>query len=327
MDLTVVIPTHNRSSALDLTLVKLSEQIFSGTWELIVVNNNSTDDTEQVVSEWQHKFPVELKLIRETKPGAAAARNAGAAMAVGEYLVFLDNDIHVAPDFLSRHLNSLEKYRGSWIFGSTVNSSEFESTPFALYRRSLGLERPNQNSDTDLGGLSAANLSLPRADFNRLGGFDTNFFVASGEDRDLGMRAVSDGIRLVFDPLIIGIHQDWAGSTIRDFCLRQRMYAQTEPYFWRKYGDRAPRLELVNANLPANLRHDGLRSFIRKKIKQAIGSDLGQWFIIGCCEVTEQVFPIKRITWPLYRMAIAGALNRGFREGLERLGGVKSIGI
>ena len=132
VSISVVIPTHNRSDALAETLRALARQDFHGAWEAVVVNNRCTDDTDEVVGRQQ--FPVPLTLVHQDVPGPAAARNAGAEAARGRYLVFIDNDILVEPDFLRRHLAALEANPGCWVGGQVVNLPEQEATPFGRFR-------------------------------------------------------------------------------------------------------------------------------------------------------------------------------------------------
>src|SRR5215510_5142195 len=105
MKISVVIPTHNRSHSLAETLLNLSKQQFTESWELIVLNNRSTDDTDEVVR--RQRFPAPPRLVHEAKPGVAAARNAGMAGARGQYIILVDDDILVEPDFLRRHYDLL----------------------------------------------------------------------------------------------------------------------------------------------------------------------------------------------------------------------------
>ena len=135
MKISVIVPTHNRSEALNRTLSHLAKQNFDQPWEVIVVNNRSTDDTDAVVQ--NQKFPVPLRLVHEDTPGAAAARNAGVEVASGEYLLFIDNDILVEADFIQRHFKALMKYPGCWIVGHIVALPEHEATPFGEYRKGL----------------------------------------------------------------------------------------------------------------------------------------------------------------------------------------------
>ncbi|HEY8558967.1 MAG TPA: glycosyltransferase [Pyrinomonadaceae bacterium] len=314
--ISVVIPTHNRADALELTLAHLSGQDFSGKWEAIVVNNNCTDNTDEVVKSFKEKFPVPLHLIHESVPGPAAARNAGARKAEGEVIVFIDNDILVRGDFIERHYNRIQENPGCWFVGQVINLPEQESTVFGRYRKHLFPEVPADNGLKKIEGITGQTTSMRREDFDKLGGFDENFHVASGEDHELALRAQESGTIIYFDPGIIVLHNDWAGSSIRDFCRRQRLYTQTEPFFWKKYGEKTPRIEMVRKNLPPALKRDGVKLFLWKKTKGVLASDAGQSSIIKLCELSEKMLPAPKILWKLYRLAIAGAIYKGFQEGL-----------
>src|SRR5262252_3968213 len=122
VELSVVIPTHNRSDALAKTLLNLAKQQFTESWEVIVVNNRSTDDTDEVVS--RQRFPAPLRLLHQEKPGAAPARNTGIAAARGPYIIMSDNDILTEPDFLRLHHDLLLSNPGCWITGRVVNLPE-----------------------------------------------------------------------------------------------------------------------------------------------------------------------------------------------------------
>jgi GT2 family glycosyltransferase len=165
--------------------------------------------------------------------------------------------------------------------------------------------------------ITGANASLSRASFLGLGGFDENFHVASGEDRELAMRALKQGIRIYFNPQIAVGHNDWAGTSIRDYCRRQRTYTQTEPFFWKKYGDEMPRMQLVRENTPPNLGRDGIRLYCWKHTKKFLGSNWGQRILIGTSEWLEKRFPKKFLLWKFYKLAIAGSIYRGFNDGLK----------
>jgi len=332
MKLSVVIPTHNRADALDLTLSHLSKQQLAASWEVVVVNNRSTDNTDDIVK--SRSFPVPLRLVHETKPGAAAARNAGAREATGQYLLFMDNDILAKPNYLESHLKALSNHPQCWIVGQVVNLPEQEKTPFGRFRKSLFPFFPPEQPPFETDAITTQCLSLPRPDFEALAGFDESFFVASGEDRELLMRAnAARGTRLILDPSIIVLHNDWAGTTIEDFCRRNRLYTQTEPLFWHKYGDAYPRQELVKQNSPPNWNSDSFVLILRKKLKQLVGSSVGQLALFAACAAFERTWPWPPVLWRLYRYAAAGAIYRGFQEGLASRGssstvdtrGVKSV--
>lgn len=318
IDLSVVIPTHNRADALELTLEKLAEQNFDGKWEVIVVNNNCTDETDEVVKKWQQSFPVSLRLSHQSIPGASAARNAGGRVAAGQYLIFIDNDILCKPDLLQKHYNALKENSGSWIVGQVVNLPEQEKSVFGKYRKQLFPLVPETNAPFEINGLTGQNVSMPHTDFEKLGGFDESFHVASGEDQEFSMRARKQlGVKVLLVPDILVVHNDWAGWTFEDFCARQSKYANTEFLFWKKYGDEHPRLLLVRENLPVDWKNDSAALKFRKLTKQVLGSKSAQKILISASLLSERFFPFEFVLWRLYKLSLAGAIQRGFREGMR----------
>jgi GT2 family glycosyltransferase len=258
-------------------------------------------------------------LVHEPVPGPAAARNAGARQATGDYVLFMDNDILVEPNYLQSHLNALVNHPRCWLVGQVVNLPEQENTPFGRYRKSLFPLFSCDKAPFETDVITTQCLSLPRADFEALGGFDESFFVASGEDRELLMRAkAARNIRLILDPSIMVLHNDWSGTTIEDFCRRNRLYTQTEPLFWRKHPEAYPRQELLKQNSAPNWKTDSFALILRKRVKQLVGTDAGQRLMCGLCSVFEGTWPWPPVLWRLYRFAAAGAIYRGFQEGLAR---------
>ena len=314
MKVSVVIPSFNRCDALKLTLEHLARQKYNGQWEVIVVNNNSTDDTDSVVQ--AQEFPCELKLVRRTTPGAVAmSRNAGARQARGEFLIFIDNDILVEPTFVADHVEMLEANPGCWILGAIEPLPEQEDLPLGQFRRSLSPKSTDKGVHETLA-FTGANCSLPRRDFERLGGFDEGFFISSSEDQELAMRARGDlGVRVLSVPHIRGIHNDWAGWTFADYCRRQNLYSQTDYYFWLKYGEDHPRLQLVNESLPVKLREDSLRLIFRKLMKRVLGASVVQFGLIKAASVQERFGISRRVLWITYKLCLAGAINEGVRKG------------
>jgi GT2 family glycosyltransferase len=315
MRISVVIPTHNRSDALAQTLLNISKQQFSESWEVVVVNNRSTDDTDEVVR--RQRFPVSLRLVHEEKPGVAAARNAGMEVARGQYILLLDDDILVEPDFLRRHYDLLLSNPGCWIMGQVVNLPEQCATPFGKYRQSLYGYIPRESAGGEAYWLNGNSVSLPRSDWERLGGFDERFSGASVEDYDFAVRAWDAGIKILFRPSIVAIHNDWAGFSIEDYCRRQRLYSQSEPLFWKKYGDRHVRLSLVRQNLPPDWRRDNPALFVKKLVKNALAAKIWQAILSAVCAFLERSWPWPPLLHRLYKLMLAVAIYQGFQEGLK----------
>ena len=108
MRFSIIVPTFNRAGDLRLSLQSLAGLVTTATWEVIVVDNNSTDDTRLAVIEAQPDFPVELRYIFEREQGRSAAMNTGIAAARGDIILTTDDDVHVEPDWMEKSGEALD---------------------------------------------------------------------------------------------------------------------------------------------------------------------------------------------------------------------------
>ena len=103
MKISVIIPTYNRSHILPMGLRSLLTQNFNfNDFEIIVVDNNSTDDTKQIVEQFIRENPqMVVRYILEQRPGSGYARNTGAKNTQFDILSFSDDDVIFSPQWLS----------------------------------------------------------------------------------------------------------------------------------------------------------------------------------------------------------------------------------
>jgi glycosyltransferase involved in cell wall biosynthesis len=120
MKFSVVIPTFNRADDLRGTLESLSGQATRVPWELIVVDNNSTDETRRVVTEAAEHFPVELRYIFEPEQGRSAALNAGIRLSRGDIVVTTDDDVRMDSDWLETAGQALESLDCDYVGGKVM---------------------------------------------------------------------------------------------------------------------------------------------------------------------------------------------------------------
>ncbi|HET7219793.1 MAG TPA: glycosyltransferase family 2 protein [Vicinamibacterales bacterium] len=120
MKFSVVIPTFNRAEDLRGTLASLAGQRPASAWEVIVADNNSTDDTREVVTAAARTFPVELRYVFEREQGRSAALNTGIALARGEIIVTTDDDVRVEADWLDRAGESLDVLGCDYVGGKVL---------------------------------------------------------------------------------------------------------------------------------------------------------------------------------------------------------------
>jgi glycosyltransferase involved in cell wall biosynthesis len=120
MRYSVVIATYNRAADLRDTLASLAGLQPDGPWEVIVVDNNSTDGTRSVVETAALAFPAPLHYVFEKAQGRSPALNAGIARASGDIVVTTDDDVRVEPDWLDRAAAGLERLDCDYVGGRVL---------------------------------------------------------------------------------------------------------------------------------------------------------------------------------------------------------------
>lgn len=128
MSLTVAICTWNRAALLRRTLESLTVQrnLDDTPWELLVVNNNCTDETDDVISAFKLRLP--LRGLHEANPGLSNARNKAVAEATGDYIVWTDDDVVVRPEWLSAYAMAFRAWPDHAVFGGPIHP-DFEGKP------------------------------------------------------------------------------------------------------------------------------------------------------------------------------------------------------
>jgi glucosyl-dolichyl phosphate glucuronosyltransferase len=136
MKATIGICTWNRSRLLDRTLARMASiRVPEGvTWELIVANNNCTDDTDAVLARHAKRLP--LRRLFVAKPGKSNAANSIVAEAAGELILWTDDDVLVEPQWLEAYVAAAMRYKDVDIFGGLV-LPEFEQRPPRWIARNL----------------------------------------------------------------------------------------------------------------------------------------------------------------------------------------------
>lgn len=120
MKYSVVIATYNRAGDLRHTLASLGTIRASEPWEVVVVDNNSTDDTRGVVNSAAKDFPAPLRYVFERQQGRSPALNAGIRAASGEIILTTDDDVRVEPDWLDCCGRALDALACDYIGGRVL---------------------------------------------------------------------------------------------------------------------------------------------------------------------------------------------------------------
>jgi glycosyltransferase involved in cell wall biosynthesis len=217
MKFSIVIATFNRAAVLQKTLESLASLHAEGSWEVIVVDNNSPDDTRQVVQAATATFPVELRYVFESEPGRSAALNSGLRVARGTILVTTDDDVRVERDWLERIEAGLEAHRCDYVGGRVLPlwagavppwlPSRFEALCGVIAVMDYGPEPMRYGVRAPLG----VNMAIRRTALDRVGEFDARIGRKAGtllgqEVRDWCVRAHALGVVGYYRPDIVVHH-------------------------------------------------------------------------------------------------------------------------
>jgi len=120
MEFSIIIPTYNRADELRDTIRSVANLTVAGDWELLVVDNKSTDHTRAVVEEATASFPAPLRYLYEPEQGRYAALNTGIHASQGKIVATTDDDARVEPDWLTRAAAGLEALDCDYVGGKVL---------------------------------------------------------------------------------------------------------------------------------------------------------------------------------------------------------------
>lgn len=291
--LSVIIPAYNKRAALPDTLLALEHQDLENAFEVIVVDDGSTDGTldwlQQQAGIEVNSRPYPLKVLSQTNGGAASARNAGAAIASGELLLFLDADIVASPQLLSEHSAGQARYHQALVIGRVL--------PWPTVKRGYASRIFEQSFDlgeearelSPCFGLSQ-NMSISVRDFREYGalsnsqtpvvddafssqpatrsGFDPMF--PRGQDIEFAYRLHGRGMHLHYCPQALAFHNHV--MPINDLCTKIRRDHRLLTLLFIQYPEILKDFAYLEDKLPINWHRDAAQLVLRKTWRTALAA-------------------------------------------------------
>lgn len=216
--ISVILCTYNRCQSLAAALesVLASEMPPSASWEVLVVDNNSRDQTRQIVADLAVRHAGKVRYLFEGKQGKSHALNSGIREARGEILAFMDDDVAVDCKWLQRLTAILEADQWAGVGGRILPEREFSPPPWLRLDGRYALA---PLAIFDLGPEASelheppfgTNMAFRKHVFEKIGVFRTDLgpcpgSETRGEDTEFGDRALAAGMRLWYEPSAVVYH-------------------------------------------------------------------------------------------------------------------------
>ena len=233
----LIIATYNRAPVLGRTLdVLLAQTLPHELWELVVVDNNSPDNTRAAAEEFAAAHPeINMRVVTETAQGVSHARNRGVAESVGEYIVVIDDDEDAIPGLLQQYFDLFEKHPDVMAAGGRIIPAYQNHPPKWLSPRTERAIAGTVNFGRKIGPIprgkffGGGNHGVRRTLFEQYGGYNTTLGrvgkdLLAGEEKELYFRFKAAGAKIYYLPEAIIYHhiepERLTEEYFRRLCLR-----------------------------------------------------------------------------------------------------------
>lgn len=218
----VLILTRNRAKLLARNLRSVAKQTRKSN-EIVVIDNNSTDNTRLVVKKLESSLP--LRYFKTGLSGFARLYNFGIQKTRGNFVCFLDDDCLAHKNWLEEMIKTQKKYPKSVIQGNTYSLPKDN-----LYAEIMGDHyqnwlKSNLINENELKTLDNKNLCVPKEIFQKFGGFSEKQNIGS-EDIEFGIRLRKKGVKIIFSPKALAWHYE--RDNLKDFIKQHYRIAQAE---------------------------------------------------------------------------------------------------
>jgi peptidoglycan/xylan/chitin deacetylase (PgdA/CDA1 family) len=238
--ISIVIPTFERRDVVVQSVQALARLSYQGAVDVTVVVDGSTDGTAEALRVVSLPWP--LRVVEQANGGAAAARNTGARLARGEILLFLDDDMVSAQDLLTHHAASHQAGADVVVGHIPLHPDSPPNMVGQVVGRWAEARRNRlavPGTELQISDLLTGQMSVRRALFEAVGGFDQKFTAAGGfgnEDLDFGYRLLGSGAKVVFNAEAVS----WQRYVVRPegYLLQWSKAGSADVMFARKHPER-----------------------------------------------------------------------------------------
>ncbi len=297
MEVSIIIPVYNRKEMMRKALEFLFNQNYpKENYEIIVVNDGSTDRTEEMVNFLSP--PCRLVYLHQDRKGPHIARNLGIENAQGKIIIFIDSDIFAPSNFINEHMRFHRRFKNVIVSGPTVRTDKlkdvFSDIKRRKFRESLAWSGPS---------LITSNLSVKREFLLKTGGFDGEFVGMGWHDWELGLRLKKLGLKVKRNVEAIVYHYKRKKRLldISSLCEKRRERGVNAVLYYKKH----PSLKVKM----------GIRvhSLFFNKFIWWIDKDFGRKLLLSAEKRGDRFWLNLLIQWKL-----SYAYTKGLKEGMRK---------
>ncbi len=234
MDVSVILATYNRAPSLRKTLETFSRLSCPAelSWELLVIDNNSSDDTHEVVQEFAKTTNLNVRYVFEKQQGRSAALNSGIATAKGEIVVFTDDDVLLHRDWLRNLQDTFDRFDCAAVAGRIVpvwNHPKPEWLEMGGQQAVVNLELGDEFRQINFAPMGA-NSAFRREVFAKHGLFRLDLGVSGSrhtvtcDDTEFGDRIIKGGETVMYCPTAVIYHPVDPQRTTKEYFLTWYYY-------------------------------------------------------------------------------------------------------
>jgi len=221
----VVIPVYNRKNFIEQCLSSVLQQQFSGDYEVIVIDDGSTDGTGEILKQFLPKIRLHTHGKNE---GLSSARNRGIQLSQGRFIAMLDSDCVAAPDWLEKIIQPFDADSGIMIVGGHVNDAPPRNYWEIVNKGINFVSHHSGNVEHVIG----CNMAL-RREFALQNPFDECPGFAAGDDTELCLRCRCQGFKVYYTREAAVVH--YHRSSFRSSLTQQFFYGYADAYLSFQY--------------------------------------------------------------------------------------------
>jgi glycosyltransferase involved in cell wall biosynthesis len=320
LTVSVIIPTYNRKDWLLRALESLGRQTLpADQFEVIVVDDGSTDDTQSIASQ---PFPFTLRCVHQRNQGATVARNRGAAMSNAEVLVFMDDDVTVSPQTLEALAAACCQGTKILVMGTLGRRGRVDASVYTAIVLASPSHYPTARDEAGLHfvDMNTQLLACRRSDFLELGMFQDptgGYGWPNWDDVDFGYRAHRNGFRLLLSNEAVGEHWDYSIADRTMACQRWYRASRSAVWLFQRHQELQTLIPMLLDKTPLAWGQDSPQLLVRKLARSLLSCQPALSALVRIVSILERHYPSPVVLRRLYDWLQGAYMFQGYRAGLR----------